>query len=39
MRTSAIFIAVLCFATGCQTADFNPYDGPKPIVVFIQTNP
>ena len=38
MRVSA-FIIGLCLRCVCSAAEFDPFEGPKPIAVFIQTNP
>jgi hypothetical protein len=39
MRTLVIFTAALCLAPFGATAEFNPYEGAKPLAVFIQTDP
>lgn len=38
MRTF-LAIAVLCLASACTAAGFDPYEGSKPIAVFTQTDP
>ncbi len=39
MRTLVTILVLLCLAPICARAEFNPFDGPKPIAIFIQTNP
>src|SRR6266850_970094 len=39
MRTLIAIIIGLCLRGVCTAAEFNPFDGPKPIAIFIQTNP
>jgi hypothetical protein len=39
MRTLLTVIVVLCITSVCAASDFDPYQGPKPIAVFIQSDP
>lgn len=39
MRTVATIVGLLCWMPSCMAAEFNPFDGPKPIVVFIESDP
>ena len=39
MRTLATIIAVSCLTPLCGAAEFNPFEGPKPVAVFIQSDP
>jgi hypothetical protein len=39
MRMLLAFIINLCPMCTCAVAEFDPFTGPKPIAVFIQTNP
>lgn len=39
MRTFIAIITGLCLTGGCAAAEFNPFEGPRPMVILIQTNP
>jgi hypothetical protein len=39
MRTLLAIIAALCVTRVCAAVDFDPFQGPKPLAVFIQSNP
>ena len=39
MRTILSITIVLCLTTVCAAADFDPFEGPKPLAIFIQSNP
>lgn len=39
MPAAFALLVSLCTTNLCTAADFNPFDGPKPILVFIQTDP
>jgi hypothetical protein len=39
MRTPHAVVAALCLSSVCAAAEFNPFQGPTPVAVFIQTNP
>lgn len=39
MRKVIAFIVVLWAAIGVRAAEFDPFEGPKPLLVFIQTDP
>src|SRR5688500_2189585 len=39
MRIILLIILLLRVAPSCMAADFNPFDGPKPIAILIQSNP
>jgi len=39
MRLAAMILAALSLTSYCDAEEFNPFDGPKPIAVFIQTDP
>lgn len=39
MRTYLAITIALCLTRLCAAAEFNPFEGPKPLAVFIQTDP
>jgi len=39
MRALLAIIVALCLTTVCAAADFDPFEGPKPFAIFIQSNP
>src|SRR5436190_9050422 len=39
MRTLLAIISALCVSRVCAAVDFDPFQGPKPLAVFIQSNP
>jgi len=39
IRRLFALVAVLCVAGSCAAAGFDPFQGPKPLAVFIQSNP
>ena len=39
MRTLLAIIVTLCITSVSAAADFDPFEGPKPLAIFIQSNP
>lgn len=39
MRTFFAIIVALCLTSVCGAADFDPFQGPKPFAIFIQSDP
>lgn len=39
MRVLLASLCAFCLTSVCAAADFDPFAGPKPLAVFIQTNP
>jgi hypothetical protein len=40
MRTHlAILVVAFCLTSVCAAAEFDPFEGPRPLAIFIQSNP
>lgn len=39
MRTLLAIIIALCVTSVCTAAEFDPFEGPKPLAIFIQSDP